>query len=192
MLRFILLAFLTAFVATASVFAHLEKDTPATGVEIGTLFGLSRFPSEGVTSIGVPVGIGALGTYGYPSLYVLWFPSDQLAIGPEFSFGWRSSDGAGFSSLYLAGRGAFFLQSNAVSGPYLLGNGVLAGLYFEGFSEHAFSVGAGLGYQWRVGPAFVLKAEGRYRRWFHEFNKFDEGLNDFSLLFGLGTRLGGR
>ncbi|MYA21538.1 MAG: hypothetical protein F4Z30_01565 [Gemmatimonadetes bacterium] len=46
MLRFIYLACLTAFVTTASVFAHQGEDAPATGVEIGTLFGLSRFSAE--------------------------------------------------------------------------------------------------------------------------------------------------
>ena len=61
MLRFILLACLTAFVATAPVFAHQGEDAPATGVEIGTLFGLSRFSAEGegeLSLIGVPVTVG--------------------------------------------------------------------------------------------------------------------------------------
>ena len=94
-------------------------------------------------------------------------------------------------SLYLGGQAAFFLQSNAVSGPYLLGHGALAhtkdsGYAFSDDSESEFSVGAGLGYQWRLGPAFVLRAEGRYRRW------FEDEVNDFSLTLGLGTRLSGR
>ena len=195
MLRFTLLACLTAFVATTPVFAHQGEDAPATGIEIGTRFGFSRFFSEGegITSIGMPAGAaGAWGIFGYPSLYVSWFPSEQLAIGPEFSLGTLSFDGDSVSSLYLGGQGAFFLQSNAVSGLYLQGNGALIGLYGEGDSEHIFSAGAGLGYQWRVGSAFVVKAEGRYRRWFNEFEEFEEGLNDFSLTLGLGTRLGSR
>lgn len=199
MLRFILLACLTAFVATAPVFAHPEKDAPAMGVEIGTLFGFSRisWATAGgpITLLGVPatpVGNSGFGI-GNPSLYVSWFPSERLAIGPEFGFGdfgARSFDGAYLSKsyLYLGGQGAFFLQSNAVSSPYLLGNGALSGVYWEsGSSHHDFAAGVGLGYQWRVGPAFVLKAEGRYRQWFRELDE-----DEFSLLLGLGTRLGGR
>ena len=141
----------------------------------------------------MPAGVaGSWGIFGYPSLYVSWFPSKQLAIGPELSFGTFSFDGDSVSSLYLGGQGTFFSQSNAVSGPYLLGNGALAGIYGEGDSEHAFAAGAGLGYQWRVGPAFIVKTEVRYRRWFNEFDEFDEGLNDFSLTLGLGTRLSDR
>ena len=79
----------------------------------------------------------------------------------------------------LEAEGTFFLRSNTVSGPYLLGIGTLISLY-EGnrnfsSSKHVFSASGGLGYQWRVGPAFVLRTEGRYRRW------IDDGENEFSL-----------
>lgn len=139
-MRFILLICLTAFVATAPVFAHPEKAAPATGVEIGTLFGLSHFPSRELTIIGIPDPLVFSLTFATPSLYVLWFPSERLALGSEFNFG------------------------------------------------------VGLGYQWRVGPAFVLRTEGRYRMWFldEEFPLIADGTNEFSLFIGLGTRLGGR
>ena len=187
MLRFILLTCLTAFVVTAPVSAQQVEDASATGIEIGTLFGLSHFSNgSGTTALGVPTGPGGAGNLGYPALYVSWFPSEQLAIGSEFSFGTVSYDGSSQTTLYLGGRGAFFLQSNAMSAPYVLGNVALARGSDEYDSESTFSAGAGLGYQWRVGPAFVLKAEGRYRRW------IDDEVNDFSLTLGLGTRLGGR
>ena len=77
-----------------------------------------------------------------------------------------------------------------MSGPYILGLGALARVATDGTgfdeSETDFSAGAGLGYQWRLGSALVLRAEGRYRRW------FNEEINDLSLIIGLGTRLGGR
>ena len=241
MQRLILVAYLTAFVATTPVFAHQMEDVvylkngeivrgtiieqvpgkalkirmqggsvfvyamdeiakiakePVTGmgeapggVEIGTLFGLSHLSSnrDGGTWIGVPAPTWNI--IGNSSLYVSWFPTEKLSIGPEFSFGSTSySDhSVTFSTLYIGGRGAFFLQSNAVSGPYLLGHSamLLVGEYDDDFEGHFFA-GAGLGYQWRLGPAFVLRAEGRYRRW------FDDKANDFSLMLGLGTRLGGR
>ncbi|MDE2742997.1 MAG: hypothetical protein OXI58_15495 [Gemmatimonadota bacterium] len=210
MLRFIFLICLTAFVATAPVFAHPEKDASMSGVEIGTLFGLSRSPSNETIHIGVPSTISTIVPPGIPSLYVSWFLSERLALGSEFSFGRFSvddegddedDDAHGFTTLYLGGRGAFFLQSNAVSGPYLLGNGALMNLHLLGDEDDPynvphtyFSAGAGLGYQWRVGPAFVLRTEGRYRMWFldEEFPLIADGTNEFSLFIGLGTRLGGR
>ena len=159
------------------------------GIEIGTLFGLSHLSSGiyGGTWIGVPAPTWNI--IGNSSLYISWFPSEKLSIGPEFSFGSTSYsyDSSTFSTLYLGGRGAFFPQGNAMSGLYLLGHSamLLVGEDKDDFEGHFFA-GAGLGYQWRVGPAFVLRAEGRYRRW------FDDEVNEFSLMLGLGTRLGGR
>ena len=163
----------------------MKTEDGATGVEIGTLFGLSHLSSngDGFTITGVP---GApLAFFGNPSLYVSWFPNEQLAIGPEFSFGRVSADGDGITSLHLGGRGAFFLQSNARSSSYIMGHGAL--LFIDGFdsdSDSDFSVGAGLGYQWRLGSDLILRTEGRYRLW------FDDEVNDFSFLLGVGTRAG--
>ena len=163
----------------------MGTEESATGIEIGTLFGLSHLFSngEGITTIGVPRA--PVEFFGNSSLYVSWFPNEQLAIGPEFSFGRFSLDGDGITSLYLGGRGAFFLQSNAMSSPYILGHGALLVINDSDFeSESDFSIGAGLGYQWRLGSALVLRAEGRYQYW------FDVEVNDFSFLLGLGTRAG--
>ena len=162
----------------------METEEAAAGAEIGTLFGFSRLSSDGdgITMIGAPGGFIA-GIFGNPSLYVSWFPSEKLTIGPEFNFGRIAVDGDGITSIYLGGRGAFFPNTNAMSGVYILGQGALNVLSDEYDSETDFSAGAGLGYQWRLGPAFVLRAEGRYRLW------FEDEVNDFSLLLGLGTRL---
>ena len=157
----------------------------ATGTEIGTLFGLSHLSSngDGINITGVPSA--PLAFFGNPSLYVSWFPNEQLAIGPEFSLGRFSSDGDGITSLYLGGRSAFFLQSNAMSSSYIMGHGALLVISAsDAESETDFSVGAGLGYQWRLGPDFILRTEGRYRYW------FDDEVNDLSFLLGLGTRAG--
>ncbi len=164
----------------------METEEAATGAEIGTLFGFSHLSSDGdgITMIGAPGGF--IGGFGTPSLYVSWFPSEKLTIGPEFNFGRIAVDGDGITSLYLGGRGAFFPNSNALPGVYILGQSALIVLSDEYDSETDFSAGAGLGYQWRLGPAFVLRAEGRYRLW------FEDEVNDFSLLLGLGTRLNGK
>ena len=189
-------AILTAIMAIATpspIFAHQKEEAPATGVEIGTLFGLAYSPAREATAIGSPSTPIFVWAPGIPSLYVSWFPSEWLAIGPEFSFGMTSDGEFSLTDLYLGVRGAFFLRSNAVSGPYLLVNGSLQDLYVDGGSDTYFAAEAGLGYQQRVGPAFVLRAEGRYRRWFHnEEFPLIEGASRFSFLIGLGTRLGGQ
>ena len=68
-----------------------------------------------------------------------------------------------------------------------------AGLFgVSGEDDTQFAVGGG-GYRWRVGPAFVLRVETRYRRWFQEQYSplYSRDINDFSLLVGLGAVLGG-
>ena len=187
-----------------------KKDAPATGVEIGTLFGVTRF--ESFTHLNMPGGalFGGLGPL--PAFYVSWSPSERVAIGPEVNFGRSSDDDSSLTSLWLGCRAAFFLRSSsilrqpkdeprgghavstpngsAMSGIYILGQGALT--WYDGsvsiFSvdhDTDFSAGLGMGYLWRVGPAFTLRMEGQYRRW------FDAESNNFSFVFGLGTRLGG-
>lgn len=200
MLRLTLLEHLTPFVpfvlfvATTPVFPHQEEDAPATGVEVGTLFGFAYSPSSEASVIGGPSTPVLSGAPGIPSLYVSWFPSERLALGPEFSLGMVSDGEDALTELYLGVRGAFFLRSNAVSSPYLLVNGSLQELVANGGSETYFAAEAGLGYQKRVDSAFVLRVEGRYRRWFHneEFPFIEYRASRLSLLIGLGTRFGGR
>ena len=162
-------------------------DLPAE-YEIGTRFGVSHISSDddSIVMIAVP-GSPTSGVLGNPSLYVSWFPSANMSVGPEINIG-RSSGGAvGTTSVNLGGRGMFFPRSNARSGPYLMCHGAVLVLdVVEGESETDFSAGGGMGYQLRLGPTFVVRAEGRYRRW------FDDAVNDFSLLIGLGARIGGR
>ncbi len=167
------------------------KDTRTTEAEIGTLFGLSHFRADGdgVTLIGLPSAPVSFAA-GIPSIYVSWFLDEQFSIGPEFSLGRTSAEGSSFTSLYLAGRGAFHTGSVTTSGAYVFGRGALRVLSDGGSGESESdtdaSLGAGLGYRWRVGSGFIVRAEGGYRRWFD-----DPGTNDFSLRLGLGASVGG-
>ena len=159
-------------------------------IEIGTLFGFFDLSDSRGTVIGLPGG-GLVGDLiGVPSLYVLWYPDKKLSLGPEFSL-IRVSDNGSFSSLYFGGRVAVFPKGNAVSGGYMSGQVALRHVRAESSggwddSDTDFSMGAGLGYQWRIRSAFVLGMEGRYQRW------FEEQFNVFSLLLRMSTRLGGR
>ena len=176
--------------------------------EVGTRFGISHlapdtdedsfFTSITYTNIpSAPAYIGSAPT----ALYATWFPSKQFAIGPEFSLGrmsvsaeyWGESDTESITTFYLGGRAAYFLLSHAVSSPYLLGrvsvtilSGEDAFLFDEGTT--LTSGGIGLGYQWRIGPAFIFRAEGQYQRLLVPDE--DDDANEFSLIFGIGTRFG--
>ena len=157
------------------------------GFEIGTLFGLTRHSAdgEGATIIGLPSS-PTLGIPGIPSLYVSWFPVANMSVGSEFSAGRTAGDVFGITSLYFGGRGTYFPLGTARPGLYVFCQGAVRHFDLrERPSVTDLAAGGGLGYRWRLGPAFVLRAEGRYRRW------FDDGVNDISLLLGLGARTGG-
>ncbi len=184
MLRLTAVACLSSLMLIGAVSA--QEMEAAAGIEIGTLFGLTHHSSngEGATIIGLPSS-PTLGIPGIPSLYISWFPVADISIGSEFSAGRTSGDKYGITSIYFGGRGTFFPLGSETSGLYLLGHGAMRHFAIrERESVTDFSIGGGLGYQWRLGPAFVLRSEGRYRRW------FDDGVNEFSVLMGLGARPG--
>ena len=168
-----------------------DRDIRSSQAEIGTHFGFSRFSTdgEGVTLIGVP-SPPVWNVAGNPWIYVSWFPDDRISFGPEFSLGRTSGDGTAFTTLYLAGRGALHSGGGAASGAYVYGLSGLRVISTEIFgdseSETDFGLGAGLGYRWRVGTGFIVRAEGGYRRWFD-----NAGTNEFVILLGLGASVGG-
>ena len=172
-----------ALFSLALLFAPPPQSSSATGVEIGTLFGGSHIFSDGdgITSISFP---GSLVSFpSLPLLYISWFPGEKIAFGPEFSFGSTSVDGERLSTLVAGAQVAFFLQSNVMSGPYVLGQGSLLLASVGGESDSNFAFGTGMGYQSRLGPA-VFRMEGRYRRW------LDPGNNEILFILGLGVRFG--
>lgn len=181
----------------------------ATDFEIGTQFGISHLIPEGddsttsITYTRLPSGtfldIGSSPT----SLYATWFPNKQFAIGPEFSFGrmsvsdeyWDEEDTESMTTLYLGGRISYFLFNHSVSSPYVLGR--ISHNIFSGEDSFLFdgdlsltSFGGGLGYQWRIGSAFVLRLEAQYQRLWVSYEDEDENANEFSFIIGIGTRFG--
>lgn len=184
MLRRVAIRCVVFFVLAVPVTAKETEEVP--DLEIGTLFGLTHHSSdgEGAAIIGLPSS-PTLGIPGIPSLYVSWFPVANVSVGSEFSIGRTAGDLYGITSLYFGGRGTFFPLGTARSGLYVLCHGAVRHFDLrERPSVTDFAAGGGLGYRWRLGPAFVLRAEGRYRRW------FDDRVNDFSLLLGVGARTG--
>ena len=173
----------------------------ATDFEFGTQFGISHIiasddydNTESFTFTQIPGGL--ISGFSLPSLYATWFPNESIAIGPEFSFSNFSVDEDGnISTLYLGGRASYFLNSYSESTPYILGR---FSLYTVSLGELIFSeddagilanIGIGFGYQWRIGPAFVLRTEAQYQR-ILPFEDDPVTGNEFSLIIGIGTRFG--
>lgn len=174
--------------------------------EIGTQFGISHLIPEGddsttITYTRLP-SVASLDIGSSPtSLYATWFPSQQFGIGPEFSLArfsvseensWGEEEDAGITSLHLGVRAAFFPLNHLQSSPYVMGR--VSTTLFSGDDIYVFdevetfsSFGIGFGYQWRIGDAFVFRAEGQYQRL---LAPDDDDANEFSLIFGIGTRFG--
>ena len=175
--------------------------------EVGTQFGISHIIPEGedsttrITYTRLPAST-FLDTGSAPtSLYATWFPNKQFAIGTEFSFGrisvseeyWGEEETGSITTLHLGGRAAFFPLSHLESSPYVLGRisqTIFTGEEFFFFDDERTltSFGIGLGYQWRIGAAFVFRAEGQYQRLL--VSDEDDDANEFSLILGIGTRFG--
>ena len=195
--RKIVVSILTLFGFVFLVTLGSVVPASATDFEIGTQFGISRlsitddYDTTSGTFIQIPGGL--ISGFSLPALYATWFPDKQFAIGPEFSFGGFSIEDSSITSLYLGGRAAYFLNSHSMSSPYILGR---ISLYTLSAEEDIFSevgalanFGAGFGYQWRIGPALILRAEGQYQRWLPLEEDMGAG-NELSFIIGLGTRFG--
>ena len=191
------------FVLLASFVLAIVPALGTTEFEVGTQFGLSHLIPEGddstttITYTRLPSST-FLDTSSAPtSLYATWFPSQQFGIGPEFSFGRFSVSGewedAGITAFHLGVRAAFFPLNHLQSSPYVLGR--VSTTLFSGDDLFLFDdietltgFGIGLGYQWRIGPAFVFRAEGQYQRLLPSGD--DDDANEFSLILGIATRFG--
>lgn len=193
--------------------------TSAIDFEIGTQFGVSHLVPDvdddyavSITYTRVPSGAFFDISSTPPAIYATWFLGKHFAIGPEFSFGSTSfsentedfedalgGENPNITSLYLGGRAAYFLRNHTMSSPYVLGRvstatfGGAAPLFLDG-NVTVIGFGAGLGYQWRIGQAFVLRTEGQYHRMLmsleDDFSSENETANEFSFIIGFGTRFG--
>ena len=187
--------------------------TSAIDFEIGTQFGISHLApnvdddyATSLTYTRVPSGAFFDISSTPTSIYATWFLGKHFAIGQEFSFGstvfheegsWEAEN-TNVTSLYVGGRAAYFLHKHTMSSPYVLARVYMATFHGEGplfidGSTTVTSFGVGLGYQWRIGQAFVLRIEGQYQRvslsFEDDFNG-DETANEFSFIIGIGTRFG--
>ena len=164
----------------------------AGGIEVGTIFGISRYRDDDVltTSVGFP-----------GSAYISGFLIEKLSLGAEFSYGkisfeedasWEEDESLTLYAVAVGPRVTFHPYGHSMSGPYFMGQGVFSRLSFteDEFMEdetseayNNFGAGPGLGCQWRWRQALVLRAEVGYTRWFKH-----GGGNQMSYSLGLGVR----
>ena len=172
MLRFALITCLTAFAVPSQVFAQQPK------AEIGTLFGLSHLRGPEYCWFG-NCDRSTETITGLPRVLSVWLiPSEMAAIGSEVSFASVDTDVV----FLLTGKMAFSPSYTSNTSIYVLGIGSLAK---ASGVDTEINAGIGMGLRTRLGSALILRMEGRYERW------FEDKVNQFSLLFGFGTELGG-
>lgn len=172
----------------------VKRDASAAGIEVGTLFGLSYIPDRR-TRIGLP----ANSTDNLPSLYLMQFLNQHVGVGPKVRFyriSWSDdfdADALSATFLNVGLQSTYFLANHSMSSPYMLGYGLLnVWNASDRDADVNYAVGAGIGYQWRVGGALILRTEGRYQRWINLEEPELEYLHDFLFVVGLGTRLDGK
>lgn len=166
-------------------FAADTSSSASIKAEIGTLFGLTHLRGPEPEYYDSWLGRGNRLTATrvlLPSALSVWLTStEMMAIGAEILF---EADDYTYSDLdadvLLTGKVAFSpLHASPIS-IYALGLGSL-----QYVSESDISAGIGMGLRAPIGSALVLRMEGRYERW------FEDKVNQFSLLLGFGTQLGG-
>ena len=117
-----------------------------------------------------------------------FFTRSGTAYEPQFALV-RSDRTSGHSTqIALAGQVAQFSQPDA-SRPATYGFltlGMLGGVG-SGGSGSSYQLGGGVGYRTLYRSTLGVRVEARYRRWFDET---PYGLNEFSILLGLGALLG--
>ena len=160
----------------------------AGGIEVGTIFGISRYRHDDglTTSVGLP-----------GSAYISGFLIEKLSLGAEFAYAkmsfeedaswWEEDESLTLYAVAVGPRVTFYPYGHSMSGPYFMGQGVFSRFSFtEDETSEAynnFAAGPGLGCQWRWRQALVLRAEVRYKRWFKH-----GGGNQMSYSLGLGVR----
>ena len=99
MKHFVRFAYLAVFSLTLTSPA-LAGDADG-GIEVGTLFGGSRYADDYESLISVALPGAPVSTTGIPSLYISRFLTEQqLSFGSEFSFGKVSAEGNNFTSIF--------------------------------------------------------------------------------------------
>ena len=168
-MRKALMTLATALMLPTYAAAQVEVGTRAIGVDI-----LAN--GETLTGVSIPGGGILLG----PTVYLMYFPSPNIMVGPEVNFNVLSSGGSTLTTLGAAGW-VGYLFTPAANSAYLAGNIALQFVSFDGNSNTEFAVGGAVGYRAVVIQHVAVGVEGGYRRW------FDLDINEIVISLKLGV-----
>lgn len=153
------------------------QERPA--LEIGMKVGLSvqraefAGETETLTMFNIPTG----------SMYLSFFPSDNVLIEPELSFDWASDGDDSITSLGLVGWISFAPAGVTTNSIYFGAAPTLQYARFGGEGESEWGAAGRIGYRIIAGDALAVRFEAGYARW------FDEEINVFTAQIGIGALL---
>jgi hypothetical protein len=132
------------------------------GVELGaSLMNLSIVKPTGGGStqklFGMPTG--TLGIGG-PGVYATFFATRHIGIEPQATLLVLSVGGDSSHVVNIAGQLDYFTAGHAVSSPFLFASAGVIDI--SAMSTNPKTVGAGLGYRWRMGGRLCIRVDGRY------------------------------
>lgn len=153
--------------------------------EIGFRGGLTIFREDGSNLSVLSFPAGNFFTAG--TVYATMFATPNLALEPQVGI-LRIGTESGSSGLFTAAFqvNQFFRDPSAGSVFGLLNVGFTTG-FGSGSSDSIYAAGGGAGYRTIVSETLGVRLEGRYRRLFSDEGT---GMNEFSVLVGLGAVLG--
>jgi hypothetical protein len=159
-----------------------QAKTPST--EVGTSLGLTILSApgtRGVTQFGLP----GEGIQASPTLYATFFTSPSVMIEPQIAFSLLAGSGNTVTSLGLAVQVGYLFSPAQSGSAYLAANAAFQTVNLSsGFgSASGPGFGAALGYRFKVRNNVAIRVDGRYRRWFSDY----QDLNEIGLGLGLGA-----
>ncbi|HSK17859.1 MAG TPA: hypothetical protein VK912_01865 [Longimicrobiales bacterium] len=154
--------------------------------EIGFRGGLTVYSEDGSSTSVLSFPGGGI-FFMSSTVHAMMFVRPTLALEPQVGFLRVGNDG-GSSGLFTGAMqiDQFFGDPSAGSVFGLLNVGFTTG-FGSGSNDSIYAAGGGVGYRTIVSETLGVRVEGRYRRLFGDEGS---GLNEFSVLVGLGTVLG--
>ncbi len=154
-MRKLLLALATTLLLPTYTIAQTEIGIRAVGADILAGNGTA-------TNLSIPGG----GIFLSPTAYVMFFPTPNIMVGPEFSFGVLDTDGGTLTSIGSA-VWIGYLFSPSTNSVYLAGNVALQYASLSGSGSNTeLAAGGAIGYRAEPISHVAVGVEGGYRRWF--------------------------
>jgi hypothetical protein len=151
-------------------------------VEVGTIGGLVWAGSGGRSASQFSLVGG--GPLGVSVLYVASEVAPKVMMQVQGNLVAASSSGLGYtvggSAIVVAGQLDLMVQEG--SSPFVGGGAALVSASGGGSSDSLLAIGAEGGYRALVGETFVLRFEGRLRRWLN-----DGGINELGITGSAGV-----